>query len=215
MISYAADFISFVCGLSFLPIFRSLTIRIITSLSLVWATANLHAVMLLAGLRTRTTGKIVASDLEMIECYDRLIPKLEWYIFSRTTQLYQKELAVLTSARGMGRIIALTILFEVDSINRFSSVQEFASYCRVVKCTHESAGKKYGTGGAKIGNPYLKYAFSEAVYCMARHNPRIRAYLQKRERKHGQGKGKIILAHKIARAVYYMLKRGTVTELSI
>ncbi len=148
-----------------------------------------------------TTRKIVESDLEMIEYYDQLIPKLEWYIFSRTTQLYQKELAVLTSARGMGRTIALTILFEVDSIDRFSSVQEFASYCRVVKCTHESAGKKYGTGGAKIGNPYLKYAFSEAVYCMARHNPHIRKYLQKMERKHDKSKGKIILAHKIARDV--------------
>lgn len=162
--------------------------------------------------KNETTRKIVESDLEMIKYYDQLIPKLEWYIFSKTTQLYQKELAVLTSARGMGRIIALTILFEVDSIDRFPSVQKFASYCRVVKCTRKSAGKIYGTGGAKIGNPYLKYAFSEAVCLMARYNPRIRTYLQKMERKHGKSKGKIILAHKIARAVYYMLRRGTVFD---
>ena len=78
-----------------------------------------------------TTRKIVESDLDLIKYYDEFIPKLEWHIFSKTTQLYQKELAILSSARGMGRIIALTILFEVDSIDRFPSVQDFASYARV------------------------------------------------------------------------------------
>ena len=109
--------------------------------------------------KNETTRKTIESDLDLIKYYDEFIPKMEWHIFSKTTQLYQKELAILSSARGMGRIIALTILFEVDSIDRFPSVQDFASYSRVVKCTHESAGKKYGTGGAKIGNPYLKYVF--------------------------------------------------------
>ena len=161
-----------------------------------------------------TTRKIVEADLDLIKYYDEFIPKMEWHIFSKTTQLYQKELAILSSARGMGKIIALTILFEVDSIERFPSVQDFASYSRVVKCTHESAGKKYGTGGAKIGNPYLKYAFSEAACLMAKYNPGIKTYLQKMERKHGKGKGKVILAHKIARAVYFMLKRNTVFDIN-
>lgn len=163
--------------------------------------------------KNETTKKTVEADLNLIKYYDEFIPKLEWHILSKTKQLYQKELAILSSARGMGPIIALTILFEVDSINRFPSVQDFASYSRVVKCTHESAGKKYGTGGAKIGNPYLKYVFSEAACLMAKYNPGIKNYLQKMERKHGKGKGKIILAHKIARAVYFMLKRNTVFDI--
>ena len=50
-------------------------------------------------------------------------------------------------------------------------MQDFASYCRLVKCPHESAGKKKGTGGAKIGNAHLKWAFSEAAVLFFRHNP--------------------------------------------
>ena len=42
-------------------------------------------------------------------------------------------------------------------------VQKFASYRRLVKCKAESAGKLYGTQGNKIGNAYLRWAFSEAV----------------------------------------------------
>ena len=49
---------------------------------------------------------------------------------------------------------------------------------------------------------------------MAKYNPGIKTYLQKMERKHGKGKGKIILAHKIARAVYFMLKRNTVFDIN-
>lgn len=49
---------------------------------------------------------------------------------------------------------------------------------------------------------------------MAKYNPGIKTYLQKMERKHGKGKGKVILAHKIARAVYFMLKRNTVFDIN-
>jgi hypothetical protein len=30
------------------------------------------------------------------------------------------------------------------------------SYARLVRCAHESAGKKLGTGGKKIGNAHLR-----------------------------------------------------------
>ncbi len=113
----------------------------------------------------------------------------------------------------MGDIIGLTILLEIDTINRFPAVQNFASYSRVVKCAHSSAGKKKGYGGNKIGNPYLKRVFSEAAVLMATHNPPIKKYLDKLERKHKKGKALTILAHKIARAVYYMLKNETVFDI--
>ena len=52
---------------------------------------------------------------------------------------------------------------EIENINRFPTVQDFVSYCRLVKCSKESNGKKSGTGGKKIGNAHLKWAFSEAA----------------------------------------------------
>ena len=76
-----------------------------------------------------------------------------------------------SSIHGVGRILSLVMLYEIHDINRFETVQDFASYCRLVKCPHESAGKKKGTGGAKIGNAHLKWAFSEAAVSFIRHNP--------------------------------------------
>jgi transposase len=79
----------------------------------------------------------------------------------------------------------------------------------LVKCAKESAGKRYGTSGTKIGNAYLKWAFSEAAVLFLRNNPAGQRYLARLEKKHGKGKALTVLAHKLARAVYYMLKHGT------
>ena len=37
------------------------------------------------------------------------------------------------SVPGIGKILALTILYEIHDITRFDRVQEFASYARLVK----------------------------------------------------------------------------------
>ena len=97
--------------------------------------------------------------------------------------------------------------------SRFPRVQDFVSYCRLVKCAKESAGKRYGTSGTKIGNAHLKWAFSEAAVLFLRDNPAGQKYLARLEKKHGKGKALTILAHKLARAVYYMLKRDTAFDM--
>jgi transposase len=99
------------------------------------------------------------------------------------------------------------ILYEVQDISRFPRVQDFVSYCRLVKCAKESAGKKYGMSGKKIGNAYLKWAFSEAAVLFLRNNPEGQKYLTRLEKKLSHGKALTILAHRLARTVYQLLRR--------
>jgi transposase len=86
-------------------------------------------------------------------------------------------------------------------------VQDFLSYCRLVKCDHSSAGKKLGTGGAKIGNVHLKWAFSEAAVLFLRCNPEGQKHLRRLAGRHGKAKALSILAAKLGRAVYLMLSK--------
>jgi len=104
-------------------------------------------------------------------------------------------------------------LYEIHDIERFPRVQDFASYCRLVKCAKESAGKRSGTSGTKIGNAHLTWAFSEAAVLCLRDNPAGQKFLARVEKKHTKGKALTILAHKLARAVYYMLKRKTAFDM--
>lgn len=151
--------------------------------------------------------KSLQVDLALLDYYDRLLTDLELYI-TRTAKGHDPHsFYLLRSVPGIGKVLSLIILYEIHEIDRFPRVQNFASYCRLVKCQHKSAGKLQGTGGSKIGNVHLKWAFSEAAVLFLRQNPRGQQYHKKLERKFGKGKALSILAHRLGRAVYFMLKR--------
>jgi len=152
--------------------------------------------------------KSVEVDLELIAQYDEIIRDLELFIVRMAKQHDADMFHRLRSITGVGKILALTILYEVHDITRFETVQQFASYSRLVKCSRESAGKRMGTGGAKIGNVHLKWAFSEAAVLYLRKNPQGQKYLARLTRKHGKGKALSILAHKLGRATYFVMTRS-------
>src|SRR2546421_5379472 len=157
--------------------------------------------------------KSIEVDLALIDHYDRLLSDVELTIVQTAKQHNAQALYRLQSVPGIGQILSLVLLYEIHDISRFPRVQDFVSYCRLVKCAQESAGKRYGTSGAKIGNAYLKWAFSEAAVLFLRHNPVDQKYLTRLEKKHGKGKALTVLAHKLARAVYYILRRDTVFDM--
>jgi transposase len=159
--------------------------------------------------------KSVEVDLALIDHYDRLLRDVELTIVQTAKQHNAQALYRLQSVPGIGKILSLVLLYEIHDITRFPRVQDFVSYCRLVKCAKESAGKRYGTSGKKIGNAYLKWAFSEAAVLFLRNNPQGQKFLARLEKKHGPGKALTILAHKLARAVYYMLTRDTVFEMDL
>jgi transposase len=118
----------------------------------------------------------------------------------------------LRTVPGIGKILSLVILYEIHDINRFKRPQELASYSRLVRCTRESAGKVSGSGGKKIGNVHLKWAFSEAAVGFLRKNEEGKKLYDRLVQKHGKGKALTVLAHKLARAVYHIWKHDTVFD---
>ena len=157
--------------------------------------------------------KRVDVDLALLDRDDDLIIDLELTLVREATRHDGDAFHRLRSVPGIGKVLALTILYEIHDITRCDRVQEFASYARLVKCAHTSAGKALGTGGAKMGHVHLKWAFSEAAVLFLRHAPGGKKLLGEIEKKHGKGKALSILAHKIGRAVFYMLSRGTVFSM--
>lgn len=145
-------------------------------------------------------------DIQMVYAYGPIIAELDRYIAKTALHHDPVAHALLNTIPGVGPILSLVILYEIENIKRFPRVQDFVSYCRLVKCAKESNGKKYGTSGKKIGNAHLKWAFSEAAVCFLKANEPGKKYLDRLTRKHGKGKALSILAHKLGRAVYFMLK---------
>jgi len=159
--------------------------------------------------------KTIEVDLVLITYYDDLLKDLELYILKTAKQHDANTLYLLQTIPGIGKILSLVLLYEIHDIRRFPRVQDFASYARLVICSKESAGKRLGTSGKKIGNAHLKWAFSEAATLFLRQNPAGQKLLGRLEKKHDKGKALSILAHKLGRAVYHMLKRKVAFDMDL
>lgn len=156
----------------------------------------------------------VQMNLDSIDFYQINIAKIEQYALDRLRDLNPKQMSIVRSIQGIGPVIGMTIVLEIGDISRFATHKKFASYCRLIKCSHESAGKKLGFGGAKIGNPHLKNAFGTAAVLIQNYYPEVKSLIEKLEKRHGKGRALSIMAHKIGRTIYYMLKNEKVFDLN-
>jgi transposase len=157
--------------------------------------------------------KSIEVDLALSTYDDQLLGDMELSIIQAAKHHDANTLSLVQTMPGIGKILSLVLLYEIHDIARFPKGQDFVSYGRLVKCAKESAGKRVGTSGPKIGNAHLKWAFSEAAVLFLRNNPAGQKYMARLEKKHNQGKALTILAHKLARAVYDMLKRQTAFDM--
>ena len=156
--------------------------------------------------------RAVDLDMALITCYQTELSKIEWFLEQQAIKHNPVHLQLLRGINGIGRILALTIIDEIGDIDRFSSVQKFASYARLVKCKAESAGKTYGTSGNKIGNAHLKWAFSEAIVLHLRGNKKAQDYLKKLQRRMSKAKALSAFAHKLGRCIFFMLKNEKIFD---
>lgn len=149
----------------------------------------------------------IAADLSLIDHLDQQISQMELHLVRHAKVDDPQTYARLQTIPGVGKILGLLMLYEVCDIERFSAVGKFISYARLVRCSHESAGKKSPGKGTKIGNAHLKWAFSEAAVLMLANLPQAASFVARKAKLHGKGKAISILAARLGRAVYYLLKR--------
>ncbi len=80
-------------------------------------------------------------DIAVVDALTEQIRKIEYRVLKAVNHSDPLAFSLLKSIPGIGDVLALTILYEIEDINRFPRVQNFVSYCRVVKCRRESGGK--------------------------------------------------------------------------
>ena len=154
--------------------------------------------------------RMFESDRYMIKHYTTEINKLEWHIMKKAKEDSANALniALLRTIPGVGPIIALTLIYEIHNVKRFPTVQQFSSYARLIKPKKTSDGKKAGSGGGKIGNQHLKWIFGEATALFLRQSNEAKMHHKRLEKRYGnKARAMSVLAHKLGKAVYFMLHR--------
>ena len=152
-------------------------------------------------------GLAVICSINVIKSLEKQIETIEKKVKSKIklSQPYQ----LLKTISGIGEILSMVIMLEAGDMSRFPGVGNFSSYCRCVKSVRMSNNKKKGNGNRKNGNKYLAWAFMEAANFAIRYEPVIQKFYQRKSSKKGSVVARKAVAHKLARATYYVLRDQT------
>ena len=146
----------------------------------------------------------MSASLAVIDTLSEQIDTIETTISEQA--VLEDSYRRLTSIPGIGPVLASTIQYETGDIGRFPSVGNYVSYCRLVKAERNSNQRVKGQGLRKNGNPYLSWAFHEAAHFAVRFQPKARRWYEKKRSKTCPLVAIRALAHKLARAAYFMMR---------
>lgn len=127
-------------------------------------------------------------DTKLLEALQEQIVSIEQQVAAQAKGHDPGALALLRTIPGIGPTLGMTLLYEIGDIDRFPKVGNFISYARLVKCMHESPGKRSRSRHSKVGNAYLRWAFGEAACFFLRANPRGQKWHEKLVSKYGRCK---------------------------
>ena len=144
------------------------------------------------------------ASLAVIETLSQQIERLERTIAEHA--VHDDSYRLLTSIKGVGPTLASTIQYETGDIRRFPAVGNYVSYCRLVRAQRNSNQRVKGEGLRKNGNPYLSWAFHETAHFAVRFQPEARRWHERKRSKTCPLVAIRALAHKFARAAYFMMR---------
>jgi transposase len=146
----------------------------------------------------------VTSSLAVLHCLGQQSKTLEKAVQKRLK--HTSAYAQLQTVDGIGTILAQTIVLETGDMGRFPTVGNDASFCRCVGSTKISNGKRKGHGNVKNGNPYLEWASMKAAQFAMRFRPTVQRFCQRKQVKSHLMIARKAVAHKLARACYYIMR---------
>lgn len=146
----------------------------------------------------------ITSNFNVMTCLSEQIRRLAKVIKGQVK--LKPAFEPLRTVPGIGDILGLTIMLETGDIGRFPRVGDLASYCRCVGSERLRNGKRKGKGNTKNGNKYLAWAFVEASNFSVRFDAQIKRYYQRKASKTDSIVATKAVAHKLARACYYILR---------
>jgi transposase len=150
-----------------------------------------------------------------VETYFHLYEELKEQIEPLTKTVYglakENDMAkLLMTIPGIGPIVAMNMVAEIEDVSRFPSYRHLASYAGLVPSLDSSGGKERTGRITKQGSPHLRTALVEAAHTIPRMKKcRLNIFFRRRIVKSGYRKAIVATAHKILQVAFYVLKNQT------
>ena len=123
-----------------------------------------------------------------------------------TSEKYAANTKLLMTIPGIGLLTAMTLLTEMETIERFEDTDHFAAYAGLVPNRHNSGEVKNDGEITSRGQAILKKNIIEAAWVAARRDPALSLAYNKYVQRMNANKAIIRIARKLVNRIYFVLK---------
>lgn len=146
---------------------------------------------------------------ELVNSYERVneqITRIEEYVNNEAVEI--PGIRYLRTIPGLrtSKINVYTILFEIDSINRFKKARHLAKYAGLIPSDHSSSDKQRTGRLVKRANHALKTAIIESVFPALLVDKGMKEYFRTVRQRCNSSAAIIACARKMCYAIYHVLK---------
>lgn len=144
--------------------------------------------------------------LDQVKGQRALLLKLDRQMreLSRTSH-YKKSVEYLITIPGIGPLTAMKLLTELESMERFETFDQLASYVGFVPSTCSSGQRQMDTGITRRKNSPLRAALIESAWIAIRNDPAMLACYQKHCKRMSGHKAIVRVAKKLLNRVRHVL----------
>ncbi|UKJ05966.1 IS110 family transposase [Solitalea lacus] len=121
------------------------------------------------------------------------------------TGTYQEAIALLRSIPGIGLLTAMTLLTELETINRFKNTDQLCSFIGLIPSTHSSGEKELAGTITRRGHSVLRSALIESAWVAARLDPALTKSFHEYCRRMEPNKAIVRIARKLLNRIRYVL----------
>lgn len=131
------------------------------------------------------------------------------------TNRYCKPIELLRSIPGIGLITSMTIITEIEDIQRFKSLDELCSYVGIIPSTSSSGEKERIGEITNRGNKFLKGMIIESAWMALRSDPVLLQTYVRLKKKMDGNKAIIRVARKLVARILFVLVKEKPYEIRV
>ena len=150
--------------------------------------------------------QILQSNLQVLETVNAEVRNADIQIAKDATTEDQAKL--LMTMPGVDYYAAMVLLSEIGDVHSFNSDEKLVSWVGLAPQVHQSGETNWTGHITRKGSKRARWILGQCAQSARQHDPRMREFYERIERKHGHQKAIVAVARKMLAIMYVMLIRN-------
>lgn len=150
--------------------------------------------------------QILQSNLQVLETLNAEVRNADIQIAKDATTEDQAKL--LMTMPGVDYYAAMVLLSEIGGVKRFNSDEKLVSWVGLAPQVHQSGETNWTGHITRKGSKRARWILGQCAQSARQHDPWMREFYERIERKHGHQKAIVAVARKMRAIMYVMLIRN-------